>query len=348
MEDDTDARYGATWRATLDLLGILSSSGRFQHTNPAWFRTLGWTAPEIESRHFTDFLHPADIARSEAAFEQIQRGEPVLSFENRYRHKDGSYRWLSWNAVPEEGRFFCSARDITQAKSDSAELKSRKQEAHLREQFVAILGHDLRNPLAAIAASHRLLLKEDVSERGKQVLQAAGQSIDRMAALIDDIMDFTKTRLGGGLDVDLSRVFSLEEPLREVVDEMRMANPGILVSTHFDFREPIRCDELRMKQMLSNLLGNAVSHGTKGAPIEVSALDDGEHFILSVANQGEPIDPDMLDKLFEPFVREEVRPSRQGVGLGLFICAEIARAHNGRLDVSSSTDCTRFTFKMPH
>ena len=120
--------FGLTWKVSPDLLGILNHDGYFEQTNPAWAVTLGWTADDLRSRPFFEFLHSDDLERNRAAFEGIKQGKPVLRFENRYQHKDGGYRWLSWVAVPEGDKFHCSARDVTEEKEKAEALAQRTWE----------------------------------------------------------------------------------------------------------------------------------------------------------------------------------------------------------------------------
>ncbi|HEY0205203.1 MAG TPA: PAS domain-containing protein [Acetobacteraceae bacterium] len=119
---------GRTWQVSPDLLAVFSLRGQFESTNPAWQAVLGWSAEELDHASYPAFVHPDDRERSHAAFEQLKRGEPVLHFENRYRCKQGGYRWLSWVGVPEAGRFFCSARDVTPIKEQAAALAERTRE----------------------------------------------------------------------------------------------------------------------------------------------------------------------------------------------------------------------------
>ncbi|MGI4941684.1 MAG: PAS domain-containing protein [Janthinobacterium lividum] len=119
---------GRTWQVSPDLLAVFNPQGRFVSTNPAWQAVLGWSAEELSRAPYTAFIHPDDREQSHAAFERVKHGEPVLHFENRYRCKHGGYRWLSWVAVPEAGRFFCSARDITPIKEQAAALAERTRD----------------------------------------------------------------------------------------------------------------------------------------------------------------------------------------------------------------------------
>ena len=336
-----------TWLVTPDLLGVLNNDGYFEGTNPAWFVTLGWRPEDIESRQFFDFIHPDDMAKTEAAFAAIKKGLPVLMFENRYQHKDGSYRWLSWNAVPEGDLCYCSARDITQDHKNRTALSNREEEARFREQFIAVLGHDLRNPLSAVASAIRIAAREPQSERVRAVLESANGSITRMAGLIDDLMDFARSRLGEGIVIDRVAATSLADSLRVSVDEIRMANRQVVIEDVFDFEESLHCDPARLQQLLSNLLANALTHGEESRPIIVRAEDDAGDFRLSVTNFGKTIPDNIMESLFKPFVRGTVSESQQGLGLGLFIASEIARAHGGQLRAESRANQTTFEFRMP-
>ncbi|UWQ78639.1 PAS domain-containing sensor histidine kinase [Leisingera sp. S132] len=340
-------RTSLTWKVTPDLLGVVDASGVFMDTNPAWFRTLGLLPEEIESRQFFDFLHPDDMSRTEAAFERVKHGQPVLQFENRYRHKDGSYRWLSWNAVPEGDRFYCNARDVTEAKMNAAHLADREQEARFREQFIAVLGHDLRNPLSAVGAALRLLENEPQSAKALEILALGRQSVTRMSALINDILDFARSRLGEGIDIARSESTDLRPVLSQTVEEIRLANPGTPITESYSFADPMDCDTGRIAQLVSNLLSNAVTHGTPGKPVTVAADDDGGDFVLSVANHGDPIPAETMTLLFEPFTRSGTRESQNGLGLGLYIAQQIAAAHGGHLSAESDERLTVFTLRMP-
>lgn len=348
MTSGAEERFDLTWRVTPDLLGVLGPSGYFEATNPAWFATLGYTPKEIESCRFFDFVHPDDVPRTERAFAEIQKGNPVLQFENRYRHKDGSYRWLSWNCVPERDKFYCSGRDVTESKQNAAALKTRDEEAGLREQFIAVLGHDLRNPLTAIQSGITMLERGDADgERRQIIVDESKRSIGRMFALIDDLMDFARSRLGSGLSLNLADEPDLDTAIGGTVREVQIGNPTARITTEQRIDRPVRCDVGRVRQLVSNLLANAVTHGEEGGEIILRSVVNAADIAISVTNYGPVIPDHVLRHLFEPFVREQARPSQEGLGLGLFISAQIARAHGGALVVESVDDRTTFTFTLP-
>ena len=234
-------------------------------------------------------------------------------------------------------------RAETDARAIGTKLSDVSREAELREQFIAVLGHDLRNPLASIQAGAHLV------KRGKldldEMLRLTHGSIARMSALIDNVLDFARGRLGDGIDLTQSDV-ALEPVLRQVVDELRTASPDREILARIALDGNVRCDPGRIGQLLSNLLGNALTHGA-GAPVEVAAVITDGTFELTVSNSGAPIPAAALPKLFEPFFRGEGRGNEQGLGLGLYICAEIARAHGGTLVATSTPERTTFLFRMP-
>ncbi len=337
-----------TWQVTPDMLGVLDATGVFKNVNYAWFTILGRMPSEIESRQFFDFVHPDDIARTAEAFEEIQTGKPILKFENRYRHKDGSYRWLSWNAVPENGLFVCNARDVTAEKENAATLETRADEARLREQFVGVLGHDLRNPIAAIDAAFSLLSMDAQTDSAREAIGWGQEAVGRMNRLINDITDFARSRLGEGLVVNKVADVQLEAVVRQVVEEIRLANPDRDIRQNFDLGGACSCDPDRISQMLSNLVANSVAHGAPDQPITVSGVQRNGAIILQVENGGDPIPASAMAQLFEPFSRTDGHGSQAGLGLGLFIAKQIADGHGGDLSVRSDAISTTFTFEMPN
>jgi signal transduction histidine kinase len=224
-------------------------------------------------------------------------------------------------------------------------LATERQVSELREQFIAVLGHDLRNPLASVAAGAQML--ERRPDRAADILGQMDTSIVRMSRLINDVMDFARGRLGGGLTMAISPNPDLAQTLTQVVQELRNAKPDRAIEMELRVDRPISCDDTRIAQLVSNLLGNALTHGSSERPVRVEAHVEEDEFVFSISNGGEPIPPQAMDKLFQPFVRTAASAGRDGLGLGLFIASEIARGHGGKLLVASNDEETRFTFRMP-
>ncbi len=213
-----------------------------------------------------------------------------------------------------------------------------------QELSVAILGHDLRNPLNAILMGARLLeTSSRLDEEDRRILARLTGSAGRMSRMIRDVVDLAAARQGGGLIVhplhdDLGSI------TRQAVDEIALAHPRRAIALELDGDLRGRFDRDRMLQALSNLIGNAVAHGQD--PIEVSAVSDATHVRVSVSNAGKPIDPDLVPHLFEPFRRGHERRS-DGIGLGLYITAQVVSAHGGSLEVRSGPIATVFSVALP-
>jgi K+-sensing histidine kinase KdpD len=225
-------------------------------------------------------------------------------------------------------------------------LSDERQIGQLREQFIAILGHDLRNPLNAISGGAQVLLKMPLDEKVVPVVAMIRNSSSRMARLINNILDFARGRLGGGFSVSPGIDAGLQTILEQVIVEAQTVWPDRAIRSEIALSRPVACDSERIAQLLSNLLANALTHGDSASPVQVQARSDARGFELSVTNRGEPIPTSTINNLFQPFSRASVRPGQQGLGLGLYIASEIARAHKGTLEVDSSEDETRFTFRM--
>jgi len=228
-----------------------------------------------------------------------------------------------------------------------AVVLEQKSEGELREQFIAVLGHDLRNPLAAIEAGVRLLARDPPPERAKYLIEQMRKSIGRMSELINNVLEFARGRLGGGLLLKRDADAELQPALEQVIAELQATAPDRVIEAEFSLASPVDCDPSRIAQMLSNLLGNALSHGATDAPIRIRVASAGPDFSMSVSNKGTPIQPDVIPQLFRPFFRAARQTEQEGLGLGLYIAAEIARAHEGDLTVFSTEEETRFTFHMP-
>jgi signal transduction histidine kinase len=235
---------------------------------------------------------------------------------------------------------------IERLASSEASLLDERKTAELREQFIAVLGHDLRSPLSAILGYAEVLQEKPTNELVSRAVAGIQRSSRRMSTLIDDVLDFARGRLGAGLNLVLGTGEPLEAVLEQVVAEFRVSNPGRIIDAQFALSAPVRCDRARLSQLLANLLGNALTHGAVDRPVRVSATTADGTFRLLVSNAGEPIPPAILGKLFHPFFRGAGRPNQQGLGLGLYIASEIARAHGGSLSAESTPAATTFTFCM--
>jgi phosphoserine phosphatase RsbU/P len=228
------------------------------------------------------------------------------------------------------------------------ELANEIETGALREQFIAVLGHDLRNPLSSIVAGTRLLARRPTDEKDSFVLRQMEQSCTRMSRLIDDVLDFARGRLGGGIRIQRRDVTNLADDLSAVIAELQRVHPDRLIETALDIRGAVTCDPDRLAQLFSNLLGNGLAYGAADKPVKVVACNGAAGFLLSVTNQGPVIPRETIAQLFKPYTRPAQGVPQAGLGLGLYIASEIARSHGGAITVASTEeDGTTFTFVMP-
>lgn len=235
---------------------------------------------------------------------------------------------------------------LEQVAEAEKELKKEQEIAIVRDQFIAILGHDLKNPLNAISSSAQLLSRLNLDERGSRLSKIITDASFRMNGLIDNILDFASGRLGSGISVNRTRDEDHERLLTEVVEELQAIWPERRINMVFDLAHPIHADGKRLAQLFSNLLANALNYSPVDSPVEVTASSNSNEFNLCVTNAGKQIPAAAMERLFQPFSRGEVEPNQKGLGLGLYIASEIAHAHNGTLKVSSNADKTCFTLNF--
>ena len=234
---------------------------------------------------------------------------------------------------------------ISRVEHSESRLALEQKNAELREQFIAVLGHDLRNPLASISGGLRLLGKK-VDQEGQGWIAHMQGSVRRMSGLIDNVMDLARTRLGGGVHLRLRD----EDPARliaQIVSEFENTHPDRKITVEAAVTGTAKIDAGRTGQMISNLVGNALAYGDPDQPIKVTVRCDDRGFEIDVANKGQPIPPETMPRLFTAFQRGDVLPNQKGLGLGLYISQEIARAHGGKIFVSSDQSETTFRAAFP-
>ncbi|MFW3898725.1 GAF domain-containing sensor histidine kinase [Pseudomonas bharatica] len=227
-------------------------------------------------------------------------------------------------------------------------LEKERQIAGLREKFIAVLGHDLRNPLFAITAGAELLSKRLTDERSRTIAEHILTSGHRATQLVRDVLDFARGRLGDGIPLNIQPCADLDQALRHVAGELQRVHPARLIELDIGDLSGMHCDRERICQVLSNLIANALQHGDEQGVIRISARIADDDFILSVHNSGEPIAPAIMAQMFEPFSHPASDAPQVGLGLGLYIAKQIALAHGGYMDVQSSAAAgTLFSLHLP-
>jgi PAS domain S-box-containing protein len=340
---------------SLDFLCIASADGHFKRVSPAVTDILGWSIEEFLSRPFINFVHPDDHAATLREVEkQVVAGEKVLHFENRYQHKDGSWRVLSWRSIPQPGGLmYATARDVTERKHAEEEMKRQKGELETAnkelEAFSYSVSHDLRAPLRHVDGFVDLLRKqsaEKLDERGRRYLNIIADSARQMGNLIDDLLIFSRMSRA-----DLRRAKVASESL---VHEARDALQGEIrgrVVWKIDSLPQVEADAPMLRQVWANLIGNAVKYSRTRDPaeIEIGCTDSGNgEFVFFVRDNGVGFDMQYVDKLFGVFQRLHRADEFEGTGIGLANVRRIISRHGGRTWADGKVDGgATFFFSLP-
>jgi PAS domain S-box-containing protein len=312
---------------------------------------LGYDDREIIGRPIEELIATGDSAKVAATRRQVHalasRAHVDVEgfFEGTRRHLTMSFEALrsaTGTVVGTTGAIV----DMTEAKRAQEDLT---QALGFRDRMMGILGHDLRNPVAAIQGMAGLLMLEQTLDDGtRDGLRRIDQSVRRISEMIQTVLDFARTRFQGSIPVSPSLV-DLRELCATIVDETKAANPRRQISFAAGAAERGEWDPARMAQVLSNLIANALTHGERDQPVRISLTGDEQSVAIAVVNRGPAIPAAKLDKLFEPFERGEASSleSRGGLGLGLFIAQQIVRSHGGAIAATSADGLVTFTIELP-
>jgi two-component system sensor histidine kinase/response regulator len=376
------------------MLCIAGFDGYFKRVNPAWKRVLGYTEEELLSRPYVEFTHPDDRRATVTQASKLSTGEEVIYFENRYLHKDGTFRWLLWTSTPypELQVMYAAARDITERKAaeetlaqyaldlgashraleDQAarlaqlvkELETARRRAEeaveVKGAFLANMSHEIRTPLNAILGMTGLALQTRLTTDQRDYLSTVMASAESLLAIINDILDFSKIE---AKRLELERVdFDLREAVGNAAKllAVRAAEKGIELACHIDADVPevLVGDEGRLRQVLLNVMGNAIKFTDAGEVVLRVTVDQRDerrttlHF--AVTDTGIGIPQDKQAQIFQAFTQADSSTTRRfgGTGLGLAIALRLVELMSGRLWVASevgrgSTFHFTATFDMP-
>jgi two-component system, sensor histidine kinase and response regulator len=332
-----------------DLLSVTGFDGRVRRLNPAWERTLGFTLEELRARPYHVLVHPDDLDATLAEEAKVIGGASAVLFENRFRCKDGSYRWLSWNVVPrqEEGLAYGSARDVTEQRRAAEELVKAREAAdaanRAKGDFLANMSHEIRTPMNAVIGMAELLLDTRLRSEQREYLIALKDSAESLLGLINDILDFSKIE-AGKLELDPAE-FDPRETLGDTLRTLglRADEKGLELAGHVaaDVPASLVGDAQRLRQVIVNLVGNAIKFTERGEVlVEVVKESESESEVtlgFLVADTGIGIPRDKQQLIFEAFAQADSSTTRRygGTGLGLSISAELVRMMGGALTVKS-------------
>jgi PAS domain S-box-containing protein len=350
---------GLTWLVSPDLLGVFHPDGYFERLNPAWEVVLGWSESEIAGRSVLDLIHPDDVERSAEAVRTLAAGKPVFRFENRYRTRDGSYRWLSWTAVPEGGRSYCSGRDITEDKAREAALDQAQEALRQAQKMEAVgqltggVAHDFNNLLTVIKSSTDLLKRPGLAEdRRRRYVDAISDTVARAAKLTGQLLAFARRQ---ALKPETFNVGSGVAAISEMVGTLTGARIAIVVEVP---ETPcyVHADPSQFDTALVNMAVNArdAMEGEGRLTIRVGSVEGippldiraGAFVAVSLTDTGSGIAAGDLHRIFEPFYT--TKGVGQGTGLGLSQVFGFAKQSGGEVVVESAPGRgSTFTLFLP-
>lgn len=350
----SEERSRALVAALVEGVVLCDAAGAVRELNASAEKLLGLGADRALGRTLFELAHggihedgsPLREEDSAAAI-ALRTGRGVVGQVVGFRRSGGDVIWLSVNAQPLFDEHGSAPVGVVSSFSDITEHKKR---AEFEQQLIGIVSHDLRNPLSAILMGAQLILQqENLTERVQKGAARIASSAERARRLITDLLDFTQARLSGGLRVE-RRAMDFHAVTRQVLDEIQVAWPERELCCEQSGDGNGHWDEDRLAQVVTNLVTNALRHGASGAPVRVTTAGEARDVVLQVHNQGRPIPPELLPHLFEAMQRGApggVERAAGGVGLGLFIVDQIARAHAGTVAVVSADAGTTFTLRLP-
>jgi PAS domain S-box-containing protein len=330
---------------SLDMMCIVGFDGYIKQLNPAWKEALGFSNEELMVELFGKYLHRDDRDRFLAESEKLMQGQSITYFECRHRCKDGSYKWMLWNATAyvEEQLIYAVARDITE----------RKRIEQMQHEFVSTVSHELRTPLTSIRGSLGLIaggVSGEVPSKVKELIGIAHKNCERLVQLINDILDSEKIA-SGKMKFNL-RPIEIMPLVQQAVSANQPYAAQFSVKLRITDELPEVClltDPDRLIQVLNNLLSNAAKFSPQGGEVLISVRRNGGNVHVSVSDQGPGILPEFQERIFQRFVQTDASDAREkgGTGLGLSIAKAIVDSLGGKIDFTTNPiHGTTFYFEL--
>ena len=350
------------WRLTTDVMLVARFNGTITAVNPAWSTLLGWAEADLIGRSFMDFVHPDDRPSTMSEADRLADGRTTVRFRNRYRHKDGSYRWLSWTAVPNERFIHAVGRDVTEERERAEALRVTEEALRQAQKMEAIgqltggVAHDFNNLLTIIRSSSDLLRRPDLpDERRRRYMDAISDTVDRASKLTGQLLAFARRQ------ALKPEVFDVPVRVRATSDMLRTIVGGrIKIVAEFDCERCfVEADVAQFETALLNMAVNArdAMEGEGTLTIRVDGLSEmpavrghaggrGDFVAVSVTDTGSGIAADKLPHIFEPFFT--TKEVGKGTGLGLSQVYGFAKQSGGDVSVESEVGRgTTFTLYLP-
>lgn len=345
---EVTSRVTAFFDVAHDAVCVANSKGKFVSVNPAFEHVLGYSAEQIEGSGFMDWIHPEDIFQTQQAMLQLAKGYPIDELINRYKRKDGHWRWMEWRGTPRDGLVYASARDITDRLTHERELLAAREQAEQatqsKSQFLANMSHEIRTPLNGVIGIASALGRLEMPDRQRDMVDLIKTSGETLERLLNDILDLSKIEAGKFdlliEDFDLTREIEAASHLMAVrADEKGI---GFKVEYGECARGHFKGDAVRLRQIVSNLASNAVKFTREGEVCIYVDVTNGvgldAHLVVAVQDTGIGFDKETGQRLFGRFEQADGTITRSfgGTGLGLSICRAICEMMGGTINASST------------
>jgi PAS domain S-box-containing protein len=348
------------WKVSEDLLAVSDFEGYFISVNPAWTRLLGWSEEEIKSMHVSELRHPDDALRAAAGRAELAKGVPTVRMENRFRHRDGSWRWIGWTMTAEDGLIYVAGRHTTLEKEAAAALETtQRQTAYLQKmealgQLTGGVAHDFNNLLMVVSGYAQMLLRRLIDPKDARMLQAIQAASLRGESLTRQLLAFSRRQPLNPTNLNLAKTL---EAIRDVLAGSLNVNIDLVMDIP-DGTWPIRVDKAEFELALVNLAVNARDAMPRGGMLLISAKNIslrqgdvrdglvGDFVSLTVKDTGLGIPRDILDRVFEPFFT--TKAANRGTGLGLSQVYGFSHRSGGDVSIDSEIDQgTKVTIYLP-
>jgi PAS domain S-box-containing protein len=348
------------WNVSEDLLGVSTFDGYFVSINPAWTKLLGWSEDAIKSMHVSELRHPDDARHSMAGRAQLAQGVPTVRMENRFRHKDGSWRWLYWTMTADNHRIYVVGRHVTLEREAAAALeRAQRQSAHSQKmealgQLTGGVAHDFNNLLMIVSGQAQSLKRRLTERNDLRALEAIQIAASRGESLTRQLLSFSRSQPLSPTVIGLAETINA---IRDVLSGSLNVNIKLSMDVPAD-TWPVRVDRSEIELSLVNLTVNARDAMEAGGELTISAqnvrLDgggtedglSGDFVALMVTDTGCGIPEDILGKVFEPFFT--TKSAEKGTGLGLSQVYGFARRSGGTVEIASERHRgTRVTIYLP-
>ena len=346
------------FKTNLDLLCIADTDGYFHRLNLEWEKTLGYTLQELEGKKFLDFVHPDDFEATLAAIADLSSQKEVLNFTNRYRSKDGIYRWIEWRSIPAGKLIYAAARDITERKHAEAEIKKTNEELTKlnaeKVKFFSIIAHDLRSPLSGFLGLSEVMVDDSQILSQTELAdfsQLLNESAKNLSQLLENLLEWAQMQKGSisYIPKELSLSITVSENIEQI--NQRAIQKGITIRSEVPENQKVLADERMINTILRNLLSNAVKFTRKDGKITVKSKTISNDMIeISVHDSGVGISDNNVEKLFKIDEKVSMKGTEgePSTGLGLLLCKEFVEKHGGRIWVESELGKgSTFSFSLP-